>query len=303
MAGIEVNFDLDLNSEEEVRLDMHSFLNVMNIVFGDLQIMGRILEDETCFKKSSDICMEILNAFSDKDKTIASLKNIAFFKETLLNDIAGVEDVVINDEKHRKIFLGSIKSLYNIMDIVEVRVQEILARYEVGARWDMIAEREIISRMEAFADSVALASMGRYGICFDKASQGEKDYYLNLEVKGLKGGDVFMPMVINDCFRDLTANARKYTDLGGEIHSRLIESEDKLLLSVKDNGRGIPEGEIPDVVKFGVRGSNTQQNETRGGGFGLTKAYYVCKRFGGRMWIDSALGKGTEITMEIPKPS
>jgi|GEM_PF-2793617 len=39
-----------------------------------------------------------------------------------------------------------------------------------------------------------------------------------------------------------------------------------------------------------------------GGGFGLTKAYSVVRRFGGRMWIDSAEGRGTRITLRLPRP-
>jgi len=41
---------------------------------------------------------------------------------------------------------------------------------------------------------------------------------------------------------------------------------------------------------------------TMGAGFGLTKAYYVTKQFGGRMWIASRLGVGTRITLIIPRP-
>ena len=39
---------------------------------------------------------------------------------------------------------------------------------------------------------------------------------------------------------------------------------------------------------------------TMGGGFGLTKAYFVCKQYQGRMWIASEPGKGTFIEIKIP---
>jgi len=39
-----------------------------------------------------------------------------------------------------------------------------------------------------------------------------------------------------------------------------------------------------------------------GGGFGLTKAFLVTKRLGGRMWIRSAVGAGTRITLKVPLP-
>jgi signal transduction histidine kinase len=40
-----------------------------------------------------------------------------------------------------------------------------------------------------------------------------------------------------------------------------------------------------------------------GGGFGLTKAFMVTKRFGGRFWIASELGRGTRIRIVIPLPA
>jgi signal transduction histidine kinase len=69
---------------------------------------------------------------------------------------------------------------------------------------------------------------------------------------------------------------------------------------VEDTGRGMDEAEIPRLISFGERGSNVQDRPTRGGGFGLTKAYYVTKRLSGRMWIESALGAGTRIEIRIP---
>jgi signal transduction histidine kinase len=40
-----------------------------------------------------------------------------------------------------------------------------------------------------------------------------------------------------------------------------------------------------------------------GGGFGLTKAFFVTKQFGGRFWIASRLGYGTQVRLWIPRPA
>lgn len=67
-------------------------------------------------------------------------------------------------------------------------------------------------------------------------------------------------------------------------------------------GCGIPPDEAEGIIAFGVRGSNVKEHPTRGGGFGLTKAYYKTKRQNGRMWIDDNNGKGTRIEIRIPDP-
>jgi signal transduction histidine kinase len=112
-----------------------------------------------------------------------------------------------------------------------------------------------------------------------------------------------MPAVFQDVIRDLLANARKYTDPGKSIQSGLHESNSTLRFIVRDTGIGIPEKEIEDIITFGRRGSNAKERPTRGGGFGLTKAYYVTKKFNGRMWIESPLrgNRSTGIEIILPK--
>ena len=112
-----------------------------------------------------------------------------------------------------------------------------------------------------------------------------------------------MPAVLQDVMRDLILNARKYTNLGGTIIAGLVDDGTNLCFVVNDNGRGIPTDQIEQVVQYGQRARNVQDRETKGGGFGLTKAYYVTKQFGGRMWIESEEDRGTTITISIPSQS
>jgi signal transduction histidine kinase len=76
-------------------------------------------------------------------------------------------------------------------------------------------------------------------------------------------------------------------------------------LVVEDSGLGIPADEISKVVEFGYRASNSKSPSTRGGGFGLSKAYYLTKIFGGKMFIDSPVpgrNNGTKISIRLPLP-
>jgi signal transduction histidine kinase len=112
-----------------------------------------------------------------------------------------------------------------------------------------------------------------------------------------------MPLFFKDVMRDLIANARKYTAPGGTINVGVYETDAELRFVVQDTGRGIPPDELQTVVHYGRRGSNVQQVRTMGGGYGLTKAFLVTKRFGGRFWIKSELGVGTRITIIVPRPA
>ena len=62
-------------------------------------------------------------------------------------------------------------------------------------------------------------------------------------------GEIMMPPVIQDVFRDLIANARKYTPPGGEISAGLLQLEDELRLVVEDNGCGIAATDLPHIFE------------------------------------------------------
>ena len=80
----------------------------------------------------------------------------------------------------------------------------------------------------------------------------------------------------------------------------LSEKEPRgLFLKVTDQGIGIPEEEVEKVTRYGYRASNVFDRRTMGGGYGLTKAYQLCKKFHGRFFIESDEGKGTCIEMTL----
>lgn len=82
----------------------------------------------------------------------------------------------------------------------------------------------------------------------------------------------------------------------------LYQTEQELRYVVEDTGCGIPPDEIEKVAHFGHRASNVSNIRTMGGGFGLTKAFLVTRRFGGRMFIRSGLQRGTRIRIVLPRP-
>lgn len=60
---------------------------------------------------------------------------------------------------------------------------------------------------------------------------------------------------------------------------------------------------VLNVVQFGYRATKAKNRPTMGGGFGLSKAYYVAQLFGGTMDIDFPLadGSGTRVKIKIPR--
>lgn len=101
---------------------------------------------------------------------------------------------------------------------------------------------------------------------------------------------------------NLLTNALKHTQPGAEIAIRAGVSDDgaAFRLSVKDNGEGIPPEFIGKIFeKFGQAEAKKRRFRI-GTGLGLTFCKLAVETHGGRIWVESELGRGSEFFMEVP---
>jgi signal transduction histidine kinase len=219
----------------------------------------------------------------------------------ILRDVNEALEGIEVEPSLKHIVDNSAENLRSIFEICDVRVKEFMARMDDSGDWKIFSTEYIADNLRQVLDVIAHNSQGRYGIVYRSDRQGTNDYLVTIDIRSVDGSTITFPAVFQDIFRDIVANARKYTLPGGKISASLIDDGKEISLIVSDTGRGIPADEIEKVVEFGTRGTNTSENETKGGGFGLTKAYYNCIKYGGRMWIDSEPNAGTTITIKIPR--
>jgi GAF domain-containing protein/anti-sigma regulatory factor (Ser/Thr protein kinase) len=98
---------------------------------------------------------------------------------------------------------------------------------------------------------------------------------------------------------NLVGNAIKFTD-AGEVRVRAAISNSHFAVSVTDTGPGIPEEHQERIFEqfHQVDSSNTK---AKGGtGLGLAIAKQIVEMHGGRIWVESTLGKGSTFQMEFP---
>jgi signal transduction histidine kinase len=194
-------------------------------------------------------------------------------------------------------------TLHTVFYILEMRVQELLARIMYPGMWTTYRLNELESNYKAVLKAVEKNSYGSYKIVYNVAVKGANDYLVNLALDSVKKNTISIPSVFIDVMRDIILNARKYTPLGGNITTGLYDDGNLVSFEVEDDGMGIPDSQINQVVNFGVRADNVLNKKTMGGGFGLTKAYYVTQQYSGRMWIETEINVGTKIIIELPCPS
>lgn len=99
-------------------------------------------------------------------------------------------------------------------------------------------------------------------------------------------------------------NAIKYTPKGGTISltASIVEKKEKLLhIEVKDSGVGIPKIQQNHIFEKFFRADNVRTEDFTGTGIGLYYVYKLVSSLRGRVWFESAEGKGTTFFIEIPE--
>lgn len=107
------------------------------------------------------------------------------------------------------------------------------------------------------------------------------------------------PDRIRQVLRNLLANAVKFSPPNGRISVRIERSEESFVVSVSDEGPGIPEGEFEAIFEKFVQSSATK-SASGGTGLGLTISREIVKAHGGRIWAENNPAKGATIRFEIP---
>ncbi len=101
---------------------------------------------------------------------------------------------------------------------------------------------------------------------------------------------------------NLLSNAVKFTPSGGKITISIGPTADGgQFMSIKDTGPGIPEEEIPRVLKTFGQGSLAHQSAEGGTGLGLPIVINLMELHGGTFDLKSKLRQGTEVTVTFPR--
>jgi len=101
-------------------------------------------------------------------------------------------------------------------------------------------------------------------------------------------------------FENLIGNAIKFTEAGGRIAVSARPRDGDVVFSVADTGMGMRQEDLPRVFD---RFWRAQEGDKHGAGLGLPIVKGVVEAHGGRIWVESALGRGTTFSFTIPVAS
>ncbi|MGB9810083.1 MAG: sensor histidine kinase, partial [Caldanaerobacter sp.] len=100
---------------------------------------------------------------------------------------------------------------------------------------------------------------------------------------------------------NIVENGIKYTHEGGYVIVGLYEDEEKVYLTISDNGIGISDEVLPKIFDRFARGDTARSKKSGGFGLGLAIAKEIIDMHEGRVNVKSKVGEGTTFEIELPK--
>jgi len=105
---------------------------------------------------------------------------------------------------------------------------------------------------------------------------------------------------LQEVIYNLLDNAVKYSSEGGAIRIAAHKCDDRVELTVSDQGRGIPTADLPRVFERFYRVDKSRSSEVAGTGLGLSIVKHIVQLHGGRVEAQSAFGEGTTMRVFLP---
>jgi len=102
------------------------------------------------------------------------------------------------------------------------------------------------------------------------------------------------------CLTNLLSNAIKFSDPGGSVKVRVNSAGRVARFEVIDHGRGIPEAKKSLIFERFQQGDTSDSRKRGGTGLGLAISRNIVEQHGGKMWVQSQLGKGSTFFFTVP---
>jgi len=222
---------------------------------------------------------------------LEQLKNnfVSLISHDLKTPIAKIQAVLhrLQLQNHSSELTQDLRSLQDSSEELNRYIQSILKMLRVESR-DFKLHIEVGEINEIIKDVVRQISPLAH----------EKNIQLLVELEPMFSSE-FDHTLIREVIVNIIENAIKYTPINGTVRIHSQEKENLIYVDVTDTGEGIPESEVSQVWGKFVRGKD-QDLKTKGTGLGLYLVKFFIELHGGKVALESEIGKGTTISFCLP---
>ncbi len=255
-----------------------TYLVTASSVMAEGRPVGRVcvLRDVTHFKELDSL----------KSEFVATVSHDLRSPLTLMRGYATMLEMVgqINEQQQgyvRKIISGvenMSRLINNLLDLGRIEIG-------VGLQVENVSVRDIVERV---AGALQLQAAQKN---ITLSAEAASDLPVSIEAD---------QALLHQGVYNLVENAIKYTLAGGRVTLAVRATPSDMLFEIRDNGIGIAPADLPRLFEKFYRGSQREARAQHGTGLGLAIVRSIAERHGGKVWVDSELGKGSSFFLQVP---
>jgi len=190
-------------------------------------------------------------------------------------------------EKERQILERAQQRVTELLDLVKDLLEL------TGARQAEVQVEE--------AEAIQLADVLRNVEELMRVEAENKDLFLSVDIAPDLPLVRAKPDHIKAIWTNLISNAIKYTEPGGIVVASLTHNPGYVVGTVRDTGIGIAADDLPKIFEEFYRTANARAICPQGTGVGLAIVKRMVESYGGKVWLESELGRGSKFTFMLPK--
>ena len=205
--------------------------------------------------------------------------------------VDALQDGAVDDPEVAHSFLHvaqdeTTRMIHMINDLLE------LSRMDSGT---MKIEEEYINIAELFN-----YILDRFDMIIANDDNPEKYYTIKRMIPQLQIWVEIDTSKFTQVIDNIMNNAIKYSPDGGVITARLEDRDSEVILSITDQGLGIPKSNMKQIFDRFFRVDKARSRAQGGTGLGLAISKEIIERFGGRVWVESTEGEGSTFSIALP---
>ncbi|MFH2030602.1 MAG: HAMP domain-containing sensor histidine kinase [Bacteroidota bacterium] len=230
--------------------------------------------------------LESLNTSKDKFFSIVahdlinSFSSLLGYSEILTNEHKNLKDEEIG-EFSNNIFIVASK-LYNLLNNLLDWSKLQTDRFPF--------EPQTINLKGITDDAIDLYSEIAAGKGIGLINEIEKEHHIYADYQ-----------MAHTIFRNLISNAVKFTNQGGSIKLNSLIEDGFVKVSIKDTGEGISQEDREKLFNIGIYNTQIGSHKDKGTGLGLILCKEFVEKNGGKIWVESEIGKWTSCNLLLPR--
>ena len=290
-------------SEELISIN-NDQANALRAALKDLSLQdrGEHLGDRRLYDDLSRVNNELANLQRAMVKTNVQLEKLNAQKNRILgmaaHDLRSPLGVILS---YSEFLEAEVSELLNVEQREFLAVIKETSKFMLGMVTDILDVTAIeAGELKLDRQPTDLAHLLGRSVTLNRVLAARKDIAVELDpmpvlpVMAIDGGKI--EQVLNN----LLSNAAKFSHPGSRVHVRATYSGDVVTMSVEDQGQGIPPGDLAKLFKpFGTASVRSTAGE-QSTGLGLAIVRNLVEGHGGRIWLESEVGKGTTFFFTLP---